>query len=696
MAVLEKIRVKMGAFITVLIAVALLSFIIDPDTLQSAMSMFSSKYDVGTINGDRVSYQNYQKKVDYFTQIYQMTAGSSANDEKTQEMINNTAWQDEITEKIIIPAANNAGVRLGNDELLDLSQGKNISPVLANEASFKNAQGAFDRTKLVQFVQAIQQDETGNLKTYWKYLEDNMVKDQMFTKYLSLLEKSNVMSPVELTRAIANNNNTYNVNFVVKPFGFSADTTIALSGQDIKAYYDKNKNNFKQQSSKDLDYVVFDVLPSTEDINLAEKDIEKFFGEFQTVANMKAFLARNSDKPFNPYFYKEGDLSSISAELEDFAKNAKVGDVLNPFKMDNTFLAARLMDIKQMPDSVFVKHILLQGDDEKKADSLLHVAQSGADFIQLAQTYSADKNPNVAEVGDIGWMTQQYIIPGMEEVFSASKGSIIKIKTSYGMHIVKIKDVTKPIRKVQVALLAKDAVASKQTYADYYAKANDFVTKCGSDLSKFASSAKELNLGVYPALRVAPSAKTLANYQNTKEITRWVNENKKGAVSPIITVDNKYFFVVAVTGVHEEGYASLDEMAPQIKNILMMEKKGEKVAADTKALVAGATTLEQIAEKLGTTVSSQTGIAFSSLTSQQLDPKFIGAIAGSKEGTLVGPIVGEIGVYYFTITGKETGAFYTEDDAKQRKNQEFMYITRVLPAIMSESANVKDERYKFY
>ena len=40
MAVLEKIRVKMGAFITVIIAVALLSFIIDPSTLESTVSMF--------------------------------------------------------------------------------------------------------------------------------------------------------------------------------------------------------------------------------------------------------------------------------------------------------------------------------------------------------------------------------------------------------------------------------------------------------------------------------------------------------------------------------------------------------------------------------------------------------------------------------------------------------------------------------
>ena len=60
MAVLETIRVKLGILITVLIAVALLSFIIDPSTLQSVSSSMSSKYDVGEINGKSVSYNDFQ------------------------------------------------------------------------------------------------------------------------------------------------------------------------------------------------------------------------------------------------------------------------------------------------------------------------------------------------------------------------------------------------------------------------------------------------------------------------------------------------------------------------------------------------------------------------------------------------------------------------------------------------------------
>lgn len=695
MAVLEKIRVKMGAFITVLIAIALLSFVVDPSTLQSAMSMFSSKYDVGEINGEGIPYQEYQQKVDYFTQIYQMTSGTTSSDEQTQDAINNSAWQNEITDRVLVPAIKSAGITLGEEELYDLTQGANISPILMSEASFIGEDGQFSKQRVSEFVQAIGQDASGQLSMYWNFLEDNIVKDQLFTKYISLLEQSSYMSPAELNRAIADNNTTYNVDFVVKPFGFSIDSTLAVSNQEVKDYYEKHKEMFKQAESRDLEYVVFEVVPSAKDLEATEAEFAGIYDEFVAADNMKNFLARNSDAQFNPYYYKEGELKTIAAELEDFADKAKVGETLAPFQQENTFIAAKVVDIKQMPDSVFVKHILLQGADEAKADSLMAVAKKG-NFAELAAEWSADRNPNVAEAGDLGWMTQQYMIPGMESVLQAKRGDFLKLKTAYGTHIVKVTDATKPMKKMQVAILVKESVASKETYSDFYAKANDIVTKSEGSRDKFNAAAKELNVAVYPAIRVLPGARTLANYQHTREISRWANESKVGEVSPIITVDNKYFFVVALTAIHPEGYASFNEVAEDIKNVLLIEKKGEKIAAETKEAVAGASTIAEVAEKLNTTVSNQSGVAFSSLTSQQLDPKFIGAIAGAPENTVVGPVIGEIGIYYFTVNGKETGAFYTEDDAKSRNAQIFASVARVIPAIMTESADVKDERYKFY
>ncbi len=695
MAVLEKIRVKMGAFITVIIALALLSFIVDPSTLESTLSMFSSKYDVGEINGESVSYQDYQKKVDYFTQIHQLTNGGASNDQ-TQEMIYDAAWQDEIAERVILPAIADAGLTLGDDEMYDMTQGNNISPVIANDMSFCDENGQFDKARLAAFVQNISQDASGQLAAYWQYLEDNMRTDQLLTKYVSLLEKSNIVNPVDLNKAIANNNTTYNIDFVVKPVGFGIDSTIVVTDSEIKSFYEAHKHLYNQSASKDIEYVVYEVVPSAKDLEYAQNAINGVYPEFTTTDNIKNFMARNSDQPFNPFYFKQEELNRVSSTIADFAKDAKVGDLLEPYQDDNMYVAARIMDKRQMPDSVFVKHILLQGKDADKADSLLNVVKKGGNFAQLAEQFSADQNPNVAEAGDLGWMTQQQMIPGFESVMTMSKNGVAKLTTTYGTHIVKVTDVTKAQPKIQLAILVKEAVASDETTANYYAQANNLASKCEGDIEKFNAAVKEMNLTSYPAMRILPSAKTIANYDKAREVVRWINENNVGSVSSIIPINNQYFFVVAITGAHEEGTISLAEMAGQIKQELTFEKRAEKVAAETKELVNGLTDIEAVAEKLGTSVSNRSGVAFSSLTSQQLDPKFIGAVSTANEGELVGPVVGDMGVYYFVVKGKEVGAFYTEDDARQRKAQEFTFMSRMLPAIMAEGAGVVDQRYKFF
>ena len=127
MALLEKIRVKLGVLITVLIAVALLSFIIDPSTLDMTLRSLSSKYDVGEINGQSIKYEDFNEKVEYYKNIYTMTSGSQAVSEEMMENIYNTAWQELQNEIMVLPAIKAAGVVVGDDEMFDLVQGKEIS-----------------------------------------------------------------------------------------------------------------------------------------------------------------------------------------------------------------------------------------------------------------------------------------------------------------------------------------------------------------------------------------------------------------------------------------------------------------------------------------------------------------------------------------------------------------------------------------
>ena len=696
MALLEKIRVRLGVVISVVIALALLSFIIDPGTLQSVSASMSSKYDVGEINGKSVSYTDFQKEVEQFTAINEMLTGNSVHSEQQQEMIRNAVWQSMIDQYLFYGNAKAAGLNVGKAELLDLTTGDMVSPMISQ--IFRDETGNFSVEDLRQFVLNAGNDPTGNMKSLWDYLQNSVYTQQLYTKYMSLFTQSNVTNPLMLTRSIEENNNTTDVEFVMVPFGYAQDSTITVSDSEIKKYYKEHKHLYEQPASRDIEYVVYEVEPSEADIEEATSQADELHNEFINTDNVKNFLLRNSDRQYSEYWYRSGELNTVSRDINDFVFGAGNSTGVSPlYRKDNTFYAAKVMDSKMVPDSVYVRHILLQGDDEALADSLMTVLKSGKNsFSNVAALYSADQNMNVPERGDIGWMTQTFMIPGMESVLTAKKGTLYTIDTQYGKHIVEVTKTTDPIRKKQVAIFEKEIIPSKATYNEFYSKANVLATKAAGKYENFKAAVQEEGLYAHPVNRMLESSSRLGTIDNTKEVTRWAFEAKKGQASNIITVNNDYFFVVAVKDVHKEGYATLQEMAGTIRSILYNQKLAEKKTQEVAEKIKDLGSIQAIADALNTTVSTSDNVTFASLTSQGLDPKFIGAVSVAEPGVINGPLTGSIGVYVYKVTAHDTGSFFTEDDARTRNEQMSQYSTQMLMPVMMKDGDVKDNRARFY
>lgn len=697
MAVLEKIRVKLGVLITVIIALALLSFIIDPTTLETTLSYFSSKYDVGKIDGKKIGFQDFQSEVDYLTNIYTMTSGQQSLSQEAMDAVNETAWQNTLNKTYIIPQIKMAGINVGDDEVVDLSRGMEISPVLANDPAFIDpATGQFSREQLMDFIHAIPSDATGNLAAYWSFLEQNIITTQYMTKYSSIISNSDILTPIELRRMIDENNTTSDVEFVLVPFGFGRDTTLTVSDSEIRKYYEDHKKNYKQVASRDVEFVAYEVVPSEEDIKATEEEMNELFAEFKEATNLKTFLSFNSDTPLSNYYYKKGELSSLK-EIDEFAFG-KNPTVLAPFQKENTFYAARVNDTKNMPDSVFVRHILLSGTDGMRADSLVNVVKKGGNFSALASQFSLDKNPNVENPGDLGWMTQTAMIPGLEGVLDMKAGDVKKMNTQYGVHVVNVTKATKPMKKVQLAILSKEALPSEATNQHYYSLANDLAARAEGDITKFNTITAEEDLAVVPANNVLESARNLSRYADVKEVIRWIydDKTKEGDVSPIITVNNSIHFVVAVKKIKEEGYTPVENVAKNIEFTLMTQKRNEKKVAEVAAKIEGLTDMNAIAEALGQTISTKNDVSFGAMTTRATEPAFVGAVAGAELNQIAGPVAGNMGVYVFRVLDRETGAFYTEDDAKIRAAQVESYQINNLPVIFNERGDVKDNRARFY
>ena len=660
MAVLETIRVKFGIVITVLIAVALLSFIIDPSTLQSVSSSMSSKYDVGEIDGKAISYVDFQADVDKFTAINEIVTGSSVQDEQTQIQIRNAAWQALVDKYLFTKNAKKAGLNVGEEEMLAIISGELDSPVFSQNPVFYDESGKFSKEILLDFVNYLNSDETGRLKIYWDYLQESAKTQQFYSKYMSLFTQSNIKNPLMLVNEIAENNNTFDVEFVMVPYSYPRDTTVTVSDSEIKAYYNAHKKFYKQQASRDIEYVVFEVVPSAEDIAAANEDLIKVYDEFKAATNMKSFLLANSDRQIDNHWYKEGELNSISKVVNDYAfgKNASVSEVLSD---GNTFYAVRVMETANVPEQVYVKFAPAASEN---VDSLLNVAEPQ-------------------------WIPQT---PGYEDVMTAKKGSKVTVN---GL-VFQVLDTKDAVQRKRVAILEKNAVAGKETVNGYYAKANTLATKSAGKYENFQNALVEDGLYAHPVNKMLESADRLGAVENTKEVTRWAFEAKPGQVSNIITVNNNYFIVAALKNVHKEGYTPVEQVAAQISNIIYNQKAGEKKAAEVAEKIAGLEDLAAVAEVLGRTVSTKEGVAFTSLTSTGLDNKFIGAASVAEDGKICGPVVGNIGVYVYKVTGRDNGAFFTEDDAKLRDAQMSQYTTQMVVPVMADDAEVKDNRARFF
>lgn len=694
MAILQKTREKAGMAVSIIIALALLSFIIDPQTLETAFNAMSSRNDVGVINGKTISYLDFQQDVDKFTTINEMVTGSSAQSEQQQEQVRNAAWQSLLDRYLFVKNAKAAGIRVGEEEMKDLLAGDMISPVVSQNPAFMDENGNFSKDALQNLINNISQDQTGRLKEYWNYIQNTVYTQQFYAKYGSLFTNSNFQNPLMLRRAIAENNNTTNVDFVMVP-NYGMDTTVKVSGDEIRKYYESHKNMFKQNASRDMEYVVFEVKPSEADINTTNEAMGKVYDEFSTTDNMKSFLARNSEKGLNEYWYKAGELSTVNSGISEFVDANAQGT--SPIVSDNNvFYAARIMATAQIPDSVYVRHILLQGATETKADSLLNVLVKGENFSNVAASYSADtRSAADGEQGNVGWMTQTYMIPGFESVLTAQVGKPYIVKTQYGTHIVEVAKRTAPVAKKQVAILEKTALASGETFNSYYAQASKFSKIAAGKYNNYKAAVDSMGLYSHP-MKVTEATSSYGSISQAKEVTRWVFDNKVGKVSEIITVNNNYLFVATVTGIHKEGIAKIDEVKEAIRQQLYAQKASEKAAADIAQKIQGISDLQAIADTLHSSVSTGVDVRFASLAGQGLDPKFIGAASVAPEGKICGPVAGTIGTYIFKVNSRDTGSFYTEDDARNAATQMNNYTTQMILPVMMMESDVRDHRARFY
>ncbi len=687
MAVLEKIRVKLGILISILIAVALLSFIIDPNTLGSTLQSMSKDNNVGEMNGKAVTYRDYFTAVEQNTQLMQALSGSGANSEEAQNQLRDMTWNEFFNERVFFPKVKAAGFSVEDAEMVSLLGGANPSPIVAQQRVFAGEDGRFSPEAVKNFVSQMDLDESGVSRLYWNYLKKQVYSQQMYNKYISALRAGTVLNASQIARAISDGNTTKDVDFFVVPINFGVDSTLQISAAEVNKYYNDRKDLYKQQANRDIEYVLYEVVPSREDIDAIKAEYDALYAQFAEAQNLKNFIALNSDRRWDDNFYSREELKRASPAFVDFA----FGSADGVSAIDSTadaFTAVRVAERKMVPDSVSLSYAMFSAANRAQADSLLAAV--------MADGGSADMT-------EPAWVTMEGLAAsGMNDlnvVFSMDAGQsrIVELGQYQMVAVVSVDKKTKAKEKVQLAYFSKHITPSEDTYREYNMKAASLADRSEGSYEKFAQIVKDESLPVIPLSRITIDTRRIGVVNNARSVVHWVfdRKTKKGSVSDVIPVDNKYYFVAAVTETRKEGQIPLEEVKDEILTALINQKKVDKVASESLSKISGGESIEVLAEKFSTTVNHRTGMSFAS-ADMSTEPAFAGAVAAAPTGKVIGPVKGSVGVYFFEVKDSATGEYYTESDAVNRNLQNAMYMMQSISQIVSQEADVKDYRAKFY
>jgi len=701
MATLQTIRNRAGIAIAIFIGLALAAFILG-DLFKSTDSITrGNQMELAEINGESVSYPEFQSRVDELSEIYKMNSGKTSLDQETTEQIKEQTWQSVVRNLTMQDIYEELGIGVSDDELFELVQGKNPHAII--QSIFRDPKTeTVNRGALIQFLKYQQSNITGKERSYWLFIEKQIVEERTFTKYNNLLAKGIYVTSEEAKSDLKGRNHQASIQFVAKSFASVSDSTIKVSEEELKARYEKNKEKYQQEENRSIEYVTFPVVASKADEDKLIKWTNDIKDEFTPVVDPAAFVNINSDVPFDPSFYKKDDLSP---ELGEFAFSGKVGDIYGPYKDNNSWKLAKIQQFQELPDSVEARHILIKVTTQEelplataKIDSIKNLIIKGQKFEDLARTLSED--PGSANTGgSLGWMRRGMMVKPFEDAaFFGKQNDLQVVNTQFGVHLLQVTSRGKTVPNVQMAIINRLIEPSSQTYQATYTAASKFASE-NQDAKKFNEAIVAQGLNKRFA-NIRENDKEIAGLENSRLLIRAAYKAETGALvqssegTPIFELGDQ--FIVAVLATEQvKGIASFNSVKAGIE----LEIKKEKKAQQLIDKMSGKTDLYQLASELNVTVGEAQNINFesSSIPGVGYEPAIAGAATALEANQVSKPVVGTSGVYVVKVTSVNPGTDQELASAKQRLAASVNYRANTLAfEALRENAKIVDKRAKFY
>ncbi|MEE9450318.1 MAG: SurA N-terminal domain-containing protein, partial [Ignavibacteriaceae bacterium] len=356
MAMMAKMRSLAPAFIITVGALFVLFMVISDSNVLEALGGRTN--DVGSINGVDISYREYQFVLDQQREAQKQQTGEDIADDQWDQF-REQVWETLVTQKLLEQEIERLGVTVSDEEIKDIILGDNPPEFL--KQNFIDSTGIFNRQLYENAL-----FDPQNIEILIQ-VEEQVRQQRLTEKLQSLLLASVIVSEDEVLRKFKEQNIFANADYALFPISMFSDSSMVVTEEDMKNYYEKNLDRYKISAQRKFRFVLFINQPSAADTNLVIRNLENVREIVTTdTSDFKTFVDIYSTQP---YSLDTVGISTFSTEATDQIKSANNGDIIGPVPSPNGFALYRLIGVIPSSDKmVRASHILINSKENDQAN----------------------------------------------------------------------------------------------------------------------------------------------------------------------------------------------------------------------------------------------------------------------------------------------------------------------------------------
>jgi parvulin-like peptidyl-prolyl isomerase len=620
-------------------------------------SIVAGPRSLGSVNGEAISFEEYNQTVNNYMQNYQAQTGQSATAE-LRTYYEELAWDNLVMQKILKTEMDRLGIRVTDEMVVDMINGPNPAPFIAQQ--FTRADGTIDRAALQQAIEAPENAEI------WVNIETQL-RDQASVEKLNRYVMNSVkISDAEIEYEFMNQYSTANARFVRFPYSAIADADVPVTDAELNAYIKKHTERYKQEKSYRFRYVSFSKEATTEDSTRVRSEMQRLREAFVQATNDSLFLLENqSATPYNGSFRAR---NAVLVDLESVfsMQNGQVSEIiespgrLTVIKRLDSRTGDRLKRLSQiqLPFSVANKEETLV-----RALEVVQEARRNADFAELVASNSQDFASS-SNGGDIGYVkTEDLPTTIADALSSASTGNVVgPVEHEGSFYIFKVTGVE--TQEVKFAEFTLNIEADPFATVDAQAKAaEDFSFYARED--GYEAEAQRRNLPIQEGFATEGNP-FIAGLGQSRVVLNYLARAKANDISDAVDMDNQ-FLVMEVTEIIPEGTRPLEDIRPQVETLVRNEKRRKLMLDKVTGLVKGQSSLDAIATANGKEVQVADAVTLNntSLPGAGVEPSVVGTIFGLALNTMSKPIEGESAIYLVQVSNRQLADKANLSDAER-------------------------------